>query len=204
MYSINKADNHQGCHITACFSPSGKRLGGSHYIKSREVQNSLGHVSWITIVGWVLTQKTLSARVALTKSQQKLWKNEDQQGQEMRPAAGRLAEQASNMLENLAIEEKEATDEFEKAAGNETFKQPCIPNVASHVTLGTATNVDPVEAKYDNRTVINFELNKHPYHEYIISNGTVRKYGDATWVVYLNNAIKVPGLFSGYYNASKF
>lgn len=105
------------------------------------------------------------------------------------------------MLENLTIEEKGASDECEKA-GNETSKQPCVPNVASHITLGAAKNVDPVEAKSDNRTIIDLELDNHPYDEYVISNGTVRKYGDVMWVVYLSDAIKVPGLFSGCYSAS--
>ena len=72
-YSIDCEDLY---HVTACFSPRGKSLAGSFYHKSTAVERALGEISQLSILGWVITKDTLSARVSLTKEQQELWKND--------------------------------------------------------------------------------------------------------------------------------
>jgi hypothetical protein len=60
--------------VTACCSPRGKNLAGSPYHKSTAVEEVLGKISQLSIIGCVVTKDTFSARVELlTKEQQNLW-----------------------------------------------------------------------------------------------------------------------------------
>ncbi len=75
-YSMKHSDREDVCHVTACYSPRGKYLAGSMYHKSTAVEKALGEISHLSIIGWVVTNDTFSARVVLTKEQQKLWMND--------------------------------------------------------------------------------------------------------------------------------
>ena len=77
-YSIKQSD-HNHYHVTACFSPKGKYLFSLPYHKSSVVQKDLGRISQLSVVGFVLTNHTFSARVLLTNKQHDLWMNEDDQ-----------------------------------------------------------------------------------------------------------------------------
>ncbi len=76
-YSIKHPDRRDFYHMTACFSPRDKYLAGSMYHKSPEVEKALGEISHLSIIGWVITNDTFSARVVLTKKQQKIWMNDE-------------------------------------------------------------------------------------------------------------------------------
>lgn len=268
MYSITKTDSYPDLHVTACYSPRGKYLDGSPYVKSRQVQDSVGNISWITIIGWVLTQNTISARVVLTKQQQELWKNEDKQTnwrtpvpnttaqnpvKASLPAFGRCHmpvrgyqlknkytsdEHTLKLLENLKVKEEShledsvtgapdkevvqtegvenevaecAENSFEKTPGSQDVSKHTSgmsdihlkPNyglgATSHITLGTATEATPVQAKHDIQRIINHEVGCHSYKRYVLNDGVMRQYDEGEWVVYLNNAVKVLGIFSGCY-----
>jgi hypothetical protein len=77
-------------------------------------------------------------------------------------------------------------------------------NASTHITLGTRRDVTAVQAKYDVQTVVNYELSSHVFEEHTLQGdiGTVRKYSDNIWAVYLNedHVVKVPVIFSGYYD----
>ncbi len=79
-YSIKKhADRPDFYHVIACFSPHDKYLAGAMYHKYPAVEKALGEISHLSIIGWVVTNDTFSARVVLTKEQQKLWMNDEYQ-----------------------------------------------------------------------------------------------------------------------------
>lgn len=77
-YSVKYTDHQNGYHVTACYSPRGKYLAGSPYHKSPAVEKAVGQISYMPIIGWVITRDTLSARVSLTKKQRALWLNDDE------------------------------------------------------------------------------------------------------------------------------
>ena len=79
-------------------------------------------------------------------------------------------------------------------------------HASTHITLGTRRDVNPVQAKYDVQTVVNNELSSNvleqKFEEYTLhgNTGTVKKFNDNVWAVYLNKAHVVPAIFSGCYD----
>lgn len=235
MYCMTNGEDHQDLHVTACFSPRGKYLGGSPYVKSKLVQDHVGDISIVTIIGWVLTCNTFSARVLLTEEQQKLWRNEDEKPQQMpdrtnwrireppqrlfhgshretspRSLADTSVEDTTSLLENVEVkkespsrEKLDSSIEDAKECDTTRPKPDHGASGTSHITLGTTKDTTPVQAKHDIRSIINHEVQHHTYHEHLLNDGSgiVRKYDDKTWVVYLDNPIKLPAIFSGYYNS---
>ena len=81
----------------------------------------------------------------------------------------------------------------------------CI-HASTHITLGTRRDVNPVQAKYDVQTVVNNELSSNvleqTFEEYTLQGdiGTIKKFNDKVWAVYLSKAHVVPAIFSGCYD----
>ena len=74
-------------------------------------------------------------------------------------------------------------------------------DASTHITLGTKQDVSPVQAKYDVQSIINYENLSSEFEEYTLKNGigTLKKYTDNIWAVYLHRPVKLQAIFSGYY-----
>ncbi|XP_028392960.1 2',3'-cyclic-nucleotide 3'-phosphodiesterase-like [Dendronephthya gigantea] len=186
-------------HVTACFSPRGKYLGGSPYHKARAVVGALGQISFVSIVGLVVTENTFSARVTLTNTQRKLWMKEDQRCPRKGHGYGRVVspwavQGITRSLQKLPLED---------SARPVTDRRDNCSDASTHITLGTRQNVNPVQAKYDVEAVINLEVTSEEFEEYTLVDGVgmIRKYSDDVWALYFNqaNIMKIPVIFSGHY-----
>lgn len=74
---------------------------------------------------------------------------------------------------------------------------------SAHITVGTRRDVFPVQAKYEVQSVVRYEHSSCECKDYALKDdiGTLRKYSDTIWAVYLNGArvYRVPTIFAGCY-----
>lgn len=186
-------------HITTAYTSEDKisPKASNLYTQSTAVQNSLGSVEPLKIIGLIMNSKCLAARVLLTDNQKKLWGRND----------------------SLNFDEKRNPIAFEncrpfylnRSKGKLDFQAPdgCLkPNhgigCTAHITIGTSSGNRPVVAKDSVYRMANLEAYTNPDHE--VSNPgcpAVRCYGRDNWVIYFRQAIHIDALFCGHYNHGK-
>jgi len=71
----------------------------------------------------------------------------------------------------------------------------------AHITLSTRSDMMPVQGRYDMRELVRLELTNHSHKEYVVTEGVARDYGNGQWAVYLNEAIFIDSLFTGFYGS---
>lgn len=64
-------------HITSYFDQGIFGHKSSDYVSLSAVQEALGSVTTLTVIAWTITPRALTARVKLSPSQLKLWRNLD-------------------------------------------------------------------------------------------------------------------------------
>ena len=64
-------------HITSYFDQGISGHKSSDYVSLSAVQEALGSVTTLTVIAWTITPRALTARVKLSPSQLKLWRNLD-------------------------------------------------------------------------------------------------------------------------------
>ena len=64
-------------HATSKFTARGKIVGAKEYITSPVVKNAVGKGFRLCIIGFVITTRTIGARLKLSQEQLELWSNDD-------------------------------------------------------------------------------------------------------------------------------
>ncbi|XP_013390647.1 2',3'-cyclic-nucleotide 3'-phosphodiesterase isoform X1 [Lingula anatina] len=209
-------------HCTAKFCGKGKVPGSGDYARSDIVQQSMNRSSSLEIIGIVLTPKTLTARVRLSKEQLKLWGNEDDLKRDKDDGALETLMSKLTVLDSSKSSSQKAkkpqaekqkprqhggpkTEDLKKAASRRTFS---AYNVSSgygskaHITIGCAKGYSPVQAGSDLVEMISMEpeiLGNSAVQAIQISVGKAVYFGDGRCMVYFREPLRVHSMFGGYY-----
>ena len=81
-------------HCTACFSGRGRVPGAEQYSQRPAVQKSIGKSFNLRVIGFVITSKSIGARLALNNQQLKLWSKDDQESLSELPESSALHTEA--------------------------------------------------------------------------------------------------------------
>ena len=79
-YYSREASSSETLHCTAFFSNRGRTESSSLYTSQDVVKRSLGKAYTLSVVGFVITPRTVGARIALTPRQARLWGKDDFEG----------------------------------------------------------------------------------------------------------------------------
>lgn len=198
-------------HVTSKFTARGKAEGAQEYITSPVVKESLGKCFRLCIIGFVITPRTIGARLKLTEEQLELWaKNDDEDppttvtGSEV--IKGNKPEESNSTEENKSRNSSVCVPTVTRVerCSTERFHPTSGKGSRAHLTLATAPNVKPVTTGLDLIRAVRSEQralkcdNQNP-ETYAIDGGILKNYGDGVWVVYPQCEVLVSSLFSAFY-----
>jgi len=173
-------------HCTSRFCGKGRVPGSVEYSGKDIVKNSLGKVSLLQVVGYVITPRTFGARLRLTNDQLPLWGQDDTEDSSKSP----VENPASNQFNQKQSARTQKSPRTGTKRYNEEPELPpmkkwissgdirCIPSLRwtqknertegapgsmlgrrAHVTLGVAKGTKPVQTGFDLLDVIECEDN---------------------------------------------
>ncbi|XP_063867241.1 2',3'-cyclic-nucleotide 3'-phosphodiesterase-like isoform X2 [Scylla paramamosain] len=211
------ADRRRVLHATSKFTARGKSMGANEYINSPVVKQSLGKGFRLCVVGFVITTRTIGARLKLTKEQLELWSSDDH-------------EDPPVTLLNSGVLKKHQFSHSNSDRSKEKFRfskykntSVCLPSVTereifcdedrfyptsgkgsrAHLTLACAPGIKPVTTGFDLILAVRCEQRmrkgeNQKAETYVIDGGILMNYGEGIWVVYPNSEMLVSSLFSAF------
>ena len=216
-------NNNSMLHVTAKYigRKNKKTIGPIDYIKNSK--ESMGKVSIINNIGYVITPYTFGARVQLTDEQLELWGVDDDD--ENRPDNIFETEQNKKDEKNMGNNDNDGNGDDDDIIfqickqnlkfinqisyennnnNNNRFWPTSGRGSRAHITLGYAPRVKPLITGFDLINVIKSEQNCKEYSNmnvltYNISNAMVKFYENGSWVIYPENKLTAEAMFSAYY-----
>lgn len=204
-------------HATSKFTARGKSIGANEYINSSVVKQSLGKGFRLCIIGFVITTRTVGARLKLSNEQLELWCNDDHED----PPVTVLN---SAVLKKPQLSHSNSDRSKEKLNSLE-FRNTsvCFPTITereifynedrfyptsgrgsrAHLTLACAPGIKPVTTGSDLILAVKCEQRmlggeSQKAETYMIDGGVLMNYGEGIWVVYPNSELLVSSLFSAF------
>ncbi|XP_045582125.2 2',3'-cyclic-nucleotide 3'-phosphodiesterase isoform X1 [Procambarus clarkii] len=216
-------------HCTSKFTGRGKPPGALEYINSSHVRSAMGRCFQLRIIGFVITPRTLGARLRLTEEQLELWGNIDDEEPPANIAEPMQQRKYDTGSDNHNWTGQDDTSEsFENKFSNggcePTFKvvesyfkndrfHPTVGKGSrAHLTIACAPGIRPVNTGFDLINVVKCEqralakegldgvqLYDQKVETYTIPGGVLRTYGEGTWVIYPDKEVTVCTMFSACY-----
>ena len=166
----------------------GKNHEGVPYHEWPMVKRSLGKSYSLDVIGFVITPRTIGARLRLSDRQKRLWNKDDKERMKESVAT---ATESIKTLSVSATKKKRSPSQFQPTSGKGS---------RAHLTIGFAKDFSAVQTGLDLVEIINLEAkNSQNNSFYDLNEAKARLYGDGQCVVYLNEPIKVSALFTGHY-----
>ena len=180
------------------------------YASQDVVRHSQGRAYTLSVVGFVITGRTVGARVALTPRQARLWGQDDHEG-----ATSRTHDTAFTVITDSPRSKKRSNVDVEMLSvkmghvavkDRPRFLPICGLGSRAHITLGYSKGCTAVQTGLDQIKVIEIEESYHHGNAVAkrprrveLDDASLIHYGDGQCVVYLNDPIPVTSLFSGRY-----
>ena len=193
------AGDHSILHCTARFFGNPKlwkQEAMEEYMTKPQVQNSLGQVQKLKIIGYYLTNETFGCRIQLDSEQLEIFevKEKDSKAKQYGKPTKVFPTQDEFINEDVTIE-----------------KVPQDPNLnrfcpisgrgkRAHITLFTARGARAMNSGIDLLSIVQAEQ-EEAKHELVLpeTQDVVRLYQDNLWVIYPEHALSVDSLFTGFY-----
>ena len=173
-------------HCTAYFGSRSRNVHALSYADEDIVQKAMSKATGLTIVGLIITPRTVGARIKLSPKQVQLWRKDDHEDWNR----GLASKMAAVSLDDDAHSSVPCT-RFHPTAG---------PGSRAHITLGYVKGFSAVQTGLDQVSVIKLEAEKIGDQSHIeVDGAAIRYYGQGRCAVYFNEPVKVPALFSGKY-----
>ena len=181
---------------------------------SENVQEHLGHVQKLKIVGYFFTEHTVGCRIELSDEQQKLYDQEEdfhslKKRQFGNPNTTKTPTKKENNLENSASTSSGITNvELKYENSNQRFYPIPGRGKRAHITLGTAKGARAVNTGIDLLDIVLAEKNaneatnnNNKSFEMTLESckAVVRHYKPNFWVVYPEEGILMDSMFTGHY-----
>ncbi|KAG0710792.1 NEDD4-binding protein 2-like 1 [Chionoecetes opilio] len=209
-----------GCilHATSKFTARGKVMGAKEYITDPLVRNSIGKGFRLCVIGFVLTTRTIGARLKLTHEQLDLWSNDDQEDPPVSVTSSWVMKE--HQLNHSNSEENKEKIEVSKHRNT----SGCVPTAAvtetsknedrfyptsgkgsrAHLTLACAPGNKPVTTGFDLILAVRceqkaLECKDKEIRSYDIDGGILQNCGEGIWVVYPDSEVSVSSLFSAFH-----
>lgn len=186
--------------------------GGSAYIRKPVVQNSLGKVFPITVIGLVFTPRTFGARVLLTEEELEIYNQDDSESnpnplpKRRKPKSSKKRGSKTNLKDQISTDCDAIVPKI-LPTRILTQDNPYIPipgrGRRAHITLGTSDGVPPVTTGFDVLEVVQRE--KEAFESSLsvptfdTAFGKLRNLDDELWVLYFDRAWEIDSIFTGSY-----
>ena len=181
-------------HCTAKFC--GKARKGKYssdaleYSSNTEVNASLGVLSKLSVIGFVITKGTFGARVKLSDIQLELYKQNDDELESSKLNSSEV--KVNSSFEYVGAEESQNLENMTNIEKTTNFYPVPGKGRRAHITLGTAEGVAPVQTGFDLLEAVNFEkdASKEKLYYNIFTyqipetKYVLRRYRQDMWVLY--------------------
>ena len=178
----------------------------------RDLEDKIGEVFKLKIVGFTITGRTFGAKVLLSDEQLEVYRQDDFEKEDL--IAGKNGQKrnknkkpSSKQRRLTALRENEAFKALEFVEMLDCDKEGLkrVKGSRAHITLGTAKDVPPVKTGLDTIkiTQMDNELPQEEAENYEIEGGILRKVDDGHWIVHLTKAVEVQTIFAGFYTYSR-
>ena len=197
-------------HCTAKFC--GKARKGKYapdvleYVSNTAVTASLGQLSKLAVIGFVITKSTFGARLALSDIQLELYSQNDNEliGGKLNSSTAKV----NSSFEYVGAEENENLENMSNIEKTTNFYPVPGKGRRAHITLGTADGVYPVQTGIDQLEAVAFEKNasKEKLYYNIFTyqipdtKFVLRRYRHDMWVLYTSGqSMLFDALFTANY-----
>lgn len=190
-------------HATSKFTARGKGEGAQEYITSPLVKKSVGKCFRLCIVGFVITPRTIGARLKLSDEQLELWSNIDNEDPKViKGTRSKPSKSVPNISKISSVCGLTVTRV--KSSNSEIFHPTSGKGSRAHLTLACAPDITPVNTGFDMIRAVRCEqdalkCDDQKPETYTFDEGILRNYGDGVWVVYPECELLVSSLFSAFY-----
>lgn len=190
-------------HATSKFTARGKGEGAQEYITSPLVKESVGKCFRLCIIGFVITPRTIGARLKLSDEQLELWSSNDNEDPKViKGTTPNPSDSEPNISKNISVCGSTVTTV--KSSSTEIFHPTSGKGSRAHLTLACAPNITPVNTGFDIIRAVRCEqyalrCDDQKPENYTIDEGILRNYGDGVWVLYPQCEVLVSSLFSAFY-----
>ena len=178
--------------------PRGENKGKEH----PEEASMMGKASSLTIAGFIITPRTVGARVMLTREQLTVYHQDDLEPFTVLPPAkvntrgppspsdhdGDDIRSCDPTLRPLEDDSDKAGDMAGEVRGRR-----------AHITLATASGVRPVQTGLDQLASLLAVSRGHEVTGHQLGGGTLRGAGPGSWVITLDTPLTVNTLYTGGY-----
>ena len=155
----------------------------------------LGKASSLTIAGFILTPRTLGARVLLTREQLTVYHQNDLEPFTMLPPPESKSRPSDTDSENTRTCEATLRPLEDVEAGD--IAGP-VRGRRAHITLATAPGVKPVQTGLDQLdALLAVSRRQGPGHQ--LGGGTLYGVGQGRWVIALDTPLTVQSIYTGQY-----
>ena len=203
-------------HVTSKFTARGKIMGAKEYINSTVVKSAISKGFRLCIIGFVITTRTIGARLKLTEEQLELWSNDDHEDPPV-PVASSWIMKGHQLNHSNSEENKEKTfskqntsvcvstvTEIETTQNEDKFHPTSGKGSRAHLTLACAPGIKPVNTGFDLIRAVKCEQREleckyQKAETYNIDGGVLKNYGEGIWVVYPSGEVLVSSLFSAFH-----
>lgn len=193
-------------------------MGAKEYITSPVVKNAMGKGFRLCIIGFVITTRTIGARLKLSQEQLELWSNNDHEDPPVTVSSPCAIKE--HQLNHSNSKENKERVQFPKCRRTSV----CVPTVnvmevpqneerfhptsgkgsRAHLTLACAPGIKPVTTGFDLILATRceqqaLECKDQKAVTYTVDGGILKNYGEGIWVVYPNCEVFVSSIFSAFY-----
>ncbi len=216
---------HSSRQILHCTAKFCGKNGGNDYAALAVVGDNLGKVSTLSVIGFVFTKDTLGARVMLDSDQLELWGQDDEEkfeidrcggsgqltprksgegkGQNKKGSSASPSASSRRRSEDLFDPELASSVREDAYEVSNRFMPVASKGRRAHLTLGTAgrvgmvtTGLDVLEACRAEAMTQQGELEPLTFD---LENGSLRRYSQELWVLYLERRAIFDAIFTGFY-----
>ena len=189
-------------HCTAKFIGFSKKTDLSqtvkNYLSKNQLQESLGQVQKLKIIGFYLTKESFGCRIQLYSDQLELYEQDEKNTQQNRQY-GKPFKPFPN--EDEVIDQNKTLEEIANDSDSNRFCPLTGYGKRAHITLFTARNARAVNAGIDLLSIVQAEQKGEVMEELLIpgTQDVMRLYNENLWVIYPQNALQVDSIFTGFY-----
>jgi predicted kinase len=207
----NEMDKPLRLHCTAKFC---KKIDGKHssdvidYASRPIVISSIGQLTKINIIGFVITKNTFGARIKLSDTQLELYEQNDDEVSEKYIHINQTNQSMLSNFEFVGSEEKSNLAEIRYLEKTTSFRPVVGKGSRAHITIGTASTIPNVQTGLDQLEAVELEKNSFPEKLYYniftypipSTSFILRRYKSDMWVLYKSgNKLLFDALFTGHY-----
>ncbi|XP_064620447.1 2',3'-cyclic-nucleotide 3'-phosphodiesterase-like [Lineus longissimus] len=172
-------------HVTAMFCGRGSVPECRPYMEKPKLKPATGKEYRLEVIGFVITPKTLGARIQLSSEQLDVWGQNDNKGE---------TSSVNKCCSNLDLgENRTDAGDFQPIVGKGS---------RAHATLSCANGVSPVQTGYDLVAAVNCEEHcKNDSRYFSLSGARGRYYGNGEFAIYLDKPNFFNSRFVAYINS---